>query len=308
MPPSCPASRASRASLSSARLRPRAIRGVVSLLALLLTGYLAVVGGLWVKQESLLFHPDVLPADHRFNLPPDVHEASVDVPGARLNALHLRLPKPDGVVFYLHGNGGSLDSWFVNHAFYRDLNVDLFMIDYRGYGKSTGRNTDEAQMMADVQAAWRSIAPLYEGKPLVVFGRSLGTGLAATFTASLPPAQQPALLVLVSPYLSMRALTAELYPYVPSSLLRYPLHTDRALQALAGGRTRMLLLHGDNDALIPYAHSEALARLVPTATLRRVEGAGHGDISGFETYLKAVHDAIEATVRTHPLSTPQAPS
>jgi pimeloyl-ACP methyl ester carboxylesterase len=269
----------------------------MTIVALLLTGYLAMLGGLWWKQESLLFHPEPLAADHRFKQPADVHETFVDVPGARLHALHLRLPKPDGVVFYLHGNGGNLDSWFANSAFYRDLNVDLFMIDYRGYGKSTGRNADEAQLMADASAAWQSIAPMYAGRPVVFIGRSLGTGLVAKLAASLPPAQRPDLLVLISPYLSVQAMTAEMYPYVPSALLRYPLRTDEALLSLAPGHPRVLLLHGDRDGLIPYANSEALARLVPTATLTRIEGAGHGDISRFESYLRAVRQAIEATVR-----------
>ena len=73
----------------------------------------------------------------------------VAVPGAKLNALHLhlhlhlrlplrlRLPKPDGVVFFLHGKAGSLTSWFLNVDFYRRLNFDPYIIDFRGYGKSS---------------------------------------------------------------------------------------------------------------------------------------------------------------------------
>jgi len=273
-------------------------RGVATLMGLLLAAYLAVAGSLWWKQERLLFQPEVLPADHRFKVPDDVREVFIDVPGARLHALHMRLPKPDGVVFYLHGNGGSLDSWFAVHQFYRELNVDLFMIDYRGYGKSTGRNTHEAQLMADVGAAWRTIAPQYEGKPVVFFGRSLGSGLAAKLAASLPDADKPDLLVLVSPYVSLKAMAAEMMPLLPTSvLLRYPLRTDEALARLAGTRTRMLLLHGDRDALIPYLNSELLARAVPSARLLRIEGAGHGDISGHEDYLNAVGQAITSAVR-----------
>ena len=94
-------------------------------------------------------------------------------------ALHLRLPAPKGVVFFLHGNGGSLESWFINPEFYRRANYDLFMIDYRGYGKSTGQIESEAQLRADVRAAWATVAPQYAGRKVVFYGRSLGTGLAA---------------------------------------------------------------------------------------------------------------------------------
>ncbi|MFT3858665.1 MAG: alpha/beta fold hydrolase [Aquabacterium sp.] len=289
-----------RAGLSAHRSR-----GAATLLALLLGGYLAVLAGLWWKQESLLFQPDVLPVDHRFDVPADVRELFIDVPGGRLNALHMRLPHPAGVVFYLHGNGGSLQSWFVRtHDFYRALNVDLYMIDYRGYGKSTGVNTDEAQLMADVQAAWQQVAASYEGRPVIFLGRSLGTGLAAKLAADLPEARRPDLLILVSPYVSMKQQAADMYPYVPSSLLRYPLHTDEALRRLDGGHTRILLLHGDRDTLIPYPHSEALHALAPASSLVRISGAGHGDISVFPTYQLAVQQAIREVTQAASATSP----
>lgn len=266
---------------------------------------------LWWGQERLLFHPTPLPADHRFGLPADVHETTVDVPGARLHALHLRLPQPDGMVFYLHGNAGNLASWFVNLDFWRGLNVDLFMVDYRGFGKSTGRIGSQAELLADVQAAWQAVAPAYAGRPVVLAGRSLGTGLAAHLaadlaadpaagqTASQPPAQRPAALLLVSPYTSLQALAAQHYPLVPGALLRYPLRTDAALQALAaapGPTPALVLLHGAQDALIPPAHSDRLAALLPGARAQRFDGAGHGDLQDFEPYLAAVRGAVRAAV------------
>ena len=93
------------------------IRRMLWLLAVLGVAYAAVLAALWFGQERLLYFPQTLPATHHFAVDADVHEAWIEVPGARLNALHLRLPQPDGVVFFLHGNGGSLDNWFVNAAF-----------------------------------------------------------------------------------------------------------------------------------------------------------------------------------------------
>ena len=202
-----------------------------------------------------------------------------------MNALHLRLPKPDGVVFFLHGNAGNLQSWFVNSDFYRRANFDLFMIDYRGYGKSTGRIESQAQLEADARAAWASIAQSYAGKRRVIFGRSLGTGLAAGLAAEL----QPDLTVLVSPYSSMVALATEQYRWVPQALLRYPLRTDEVLPRI---KTPLLLLHGQDDALIAPAHSQRLKQLAPHAQLLIVAGAGHGDVHKFSAYLKALHAAI----------------
>ncbi len=143
------------------------------LAALVAALYAALVALLWWGQEKLLFFPSPLPAGHRFDQAADVHERFIDVDGARLSALHLQLPAPRAVVFYLHGNAGNLDSWFVNADFWRQANVDLFMIDYRGYGKSSGRITSQAQLESDVRAAWASVALRCAGKPLVRFGRSL---------------------------------------------------------------------------------------------------------------------------------------
>jgi len=257
--------------------------GVAGLLALLYAGALAAA---YWRQEALLFHPDVLPAQHAFDLP-DVTEVRIDVDGAVLSALHLKLPRPKGVVFFLHGNAGCLESWFVNAGFYRRANFDLFMIDYRGYGKSSGRIESEAQLHADVARAWQQVAPQYAGMRRVIYGRSLGSDLAAALAAR----EHPDLTILASPYWSMADLARLHYPLLPAALLRYPLETFREVARIDGP---LLLLHGDQDALIPLAHAERLQALNPRATLVSVPGAGHGDLQEFPVYTAAVAAALDA--------------
>ena len=261
------------------------VLAIVVVFALLGALYAALLAALWFGQERLLFYPQALPATHRFAVDADVQEAWVEVPGARLNALHLRLPQPDGVVFFLHGNAGSLDNWFVNAAFYRAANLDLFMLDYRGYGKSSGRIESQAQLEADVRAAWAAVAPRYAGLRRVIYGRSLGTGLAASLAAEV----QPELTVLVSPFESMTALAGEIYPWVPSALLRYPLRTD---QALARVRGPVWMAHGERDDVIPPQHAERLLTRAAQAQLLRVDGAGHNDIHEFEPYLTGLRSVL----------------
>src|SRR5204863_7771716 len=139
------------------------LRAAAALVALIVLATAAAFALLWAKQESLLFRPDPLPADYKLATEADIHELTVDVPGAKLSVLQLQLPNPKGVVFYLHGNAGNLAGWFSNAAFYREANFDLVMPDYRGYGKSTGRIESEAQLMADVLAVWKQVAPRYAG-------------------------------------------------------------------------------------------------------------------------------------------------
>src|SRR5688500_2062025 len=249
--------------------------------------YALLIVLLWWQQERLLFLPQALPAQHAYRLGADVHETFVDVPGARLNALHLKLPAPRGVVFYLHGNAENLEGWFVDLDVYRRANFDMFMIDYRGYGKSGGRIESEAQLHADVRAAWDAVAPMYAGQRRVLLRCSLGSGLAAHPAAQV----QPALTVLVSPYSSMRALAAEHYWWVPSWVLRYPLASDRAIASL---RTPLLLLHGERDDLIGPHHAEALHRVQPQARLHIVSGTGHNDLQSSDSYRTLLGAALDA--------------
>jgi pimeloyl-ACP methyl ester carboxylesterase len=249
--------------------------------AIALAVYAAVLGWIYVRQESLLFYPAPLPPDYAFAIPADVHEVRIDVDGASLSALHLRLPDPKGVVFFLHGNAGNLASWFAGSTFYRQANYDLFMVDYRGYGKSSGRIRSERELRDDVRKAWDVVAPLYAGKRIVIYGRSLGTALAARLAADV----QPDLTVLVSPFWAAEDLARIHFPWVPTALLRYPLETNVDLRAV---RTPVLLVHGERDALIPVDNSERLLAITPNGTLLRIRGAGHNDVQEFGDYLDAL--------------------
>jgi len=160
------------------------------------------------------------------------------------------------------------------------------MLDYRGYGKSSGHLEDEAQLHDDVLRAWQQVAPEYEGLQHVIFGRSLGTGLA-TYLATQVPTD---LLLLVSPYTSIEVMAKAHYPWVPGAVLRYPLHTDQWLPKV---KAKVVIFHGERDTLIPIEHAERLKALKPQALLLRFPQAGHGDIH----QLPAYNDALMAQLQ-----------
>jgi uncharacterized protein len=252
--------------------------------------YTAAIGWLWLRQERLLFEPTRLAPHHVLSTDPDVHESTIEVPGAELSAVHLRLPQPRGVVFFLHGNSGNITDCLAELDAFRQVNFDVVMFDYRGYGKSTGCIESEEQLCADVRTVWERFAPMYEGKRVVISGQSLGTGLAAGLAADLCAVGRiPDLTLLVSPYSSMRTLADELYPWVPRQVLRYPLHTLDHAPRLRGP---LMLIHGDKDELIGIHHSEALRTAMPQAQLLRVEGAGHSDLHKFPTFRQALAGAL----------------
>jgi len=263
------------------------VQMLLGLLAAAGIGALLALVWLYFHQERSLFEGEPLPAGHRFSMQgPDVEEVSVPVPGATLSALHLKLPRPKGLVFYLHGNAGNLERWFANVDFYRQAGWDLFMVDYRGYGKSTSRIRSEAELRGDVRTCWDFIAPRYAGQPRVIAGRSLGTGLATGLAAVV----QPALTILISPYRSMRAVVSGHFPYVPQRLLRYPLLSEADLPRIDGP---VLLLHGTLDELIPHSHSEALLPKARRGRLELIEGATHNDLQEHGPYLAALRSALD---------------
>jgi uncharacterized protein len=247
--------------------------------------YAALLALLYFGQERLLFMPDTLPTGYVF-AKPGVAEVSVPVAGATLHALHFSHPGAKGLVFYLHGNAGNVDTWLTNTDFYQRAGFDVFMLDYRGYGKSSGKIQSEAQLHADVRAAYDAIAPRYSGKRIVIFGRSLGTALAAKLAGEV----QPALTVLVSPYSSMVHMAREQYPLAPAALLRYPLDTQAFLTRM---NSPVLILHGQADKLIPITHAERLAQARSNVRLVRVPAAGHNDIHQFPAYLEPLAQALK---------------
>jgi uncharacterized protein len=276
---------AAAAAASGGSARARHLLALIALPAVGAAAYTAALAWLWFHQERLLFEPTCLAADQPVSIEPGVREFMVDVPGARLS-----LPDPRGVVFYLHGNSGNLQKWFVGLDAFREMNFDVVMMDYRGYGKSTGRIESEVQLRADVRAAWNAVAADYAGRRIVISGQSLGTALAAGLSAELcATGCVPDLTLLISPYSSMRALADELYPWVPAGILRYPLSTvDHACQVTGP----VMLVHGDRDELIGLHHSEVIRKALPGCQLLCVAGAGHGDVHQFPSFKEGLAAAL----------------
>jgi uncharacterized protein len=258
--------------------------GIVAALAAL--AYAGALGALYFNQERLIFPATTLPADYQFRFDQRFEEIKVAVPGGALDALLFRQPDPRGLVFYLHGNGGDLTTWTTGLDFYRRINYDLFIFDYRGYGKSTGHIDGEAQLHADVRAAWDAIAPRYRNLPIVIFGRSLGTALAAQLATQV----DPALLVLVTPFASLAAAGKRQYPFAPEFLVKYPLRTDEVIGTV---RSPVLLVAGTQDQLTPLADSEQLKSLARSPVeLFVVDGAGHNNIHQFPAYIDGLAERL----------------
>jgi len=249
---------------------------LIILLSIAVLLYVAVCGFLYFKQESLLFYPEKLPADYQFSFPGQYREYPITAPdGTQLSGLLFTTPSPKGLVFFLHGNGGSLAGWGGVAATYTRLGYDVFLLDYRGYGKSQGSVSSQAQLFGDVEAAYNQLKSAYSENKIVIVGYSVGTGPAAWLAAR----HQPHQLLLHAPYYSMAdmaAHTIRLWPVLPGWLLRYPLATNEYVPRVSAP---VVLFHGDRDEVIPYQSSVRLrALLKPGDQLITIRGGGHNGL------------------------------
>ena len=253
---------------------------------------LAIIAGLsvlaYLFQERFLFKPEKLREDFVFKYDAPFQEYFFDVaPGVRINGLHFFRDNPKGLVLYFHGNSRSIKGW-AKYAkdFYR-FNYDVVLVDYRGFGKSTGKR-NESDMLTDMQFVYDRLKEKYQEDHLIVYGRSLGSGFATKLAAD----NQPRYLILDAPYQNFIKVIERFLPILPVRwVLRFHLRTDRWLKNV---RCHTYILHGTKDRIIPIQHSEALQRIDPNRiTLIRIEGGGHNNLPLFDKYHNFIRDILK---------------
>lgn len=238
-------------------------------------------------QEKLIFFPEKLDKDYKFVFPQRFEEITIQADDHEiLHGLLFKSKNAKGLIFYLHGNAGSLAGWGGVAEVYTDLQYDVFLLDYRGYGKSDGRIESENELFKDVQSAYSQMLKYYEEKNIIILGYSIGTGLAAKTAAE----NSAKMLILQSPYYSLTDIVKHAVPIIPPFLLRYKLKT---FEYLKDCKMPVVLIHGDKDEVIPYNQSLKLKPLLKTndvfITLR---GQAHNGMTENPDYIKEIQKIL----------------
>ncbi len=249
--------------------------------------YLVSLSLLYFNQEKLIFFPDVLPQDFVFKFDNSFEEKFIETPdGKILNGLLFKADSSRGVIFYLHGNSGAVNFWGFISEIYDDLNYDIFILDYRGYGKSQGKIENEKQLYADVQLAYSMIAKEYNENQIIIIGQSLGTGPASLLAGQNNPKQ----LILISPYYSVSDLVSHNYKIVPSFLIKYKFPTNEFIKDI---KSPIVILHGNKDKTIYVDSSKKLIKLCkPSDKLFIIDNLGHNGIYDNFEFLKLLKENI----------------
>lgn len=257
------------------------------LLLYIIGAMVLLLAAAYFLQEKFIFRPEKLPADFIYHYDIPFKELFFDIePGVRINGLHFYRPKPAGLILYFHGNTRSIKGW-AKYAqdFYR-YNYDVVLVDYRGFGKSTGKRS-EREMLSDMQFVYDTLAIQYPEQHLIVYGRSIGSGFAAKVASD----NNPRYLLLDSPYYNFRNVVERFIPILPVRyVLRYHLRTDKWILKV---HCHTYIIHGTKDRLIPIAQSEKLQQLNPQKiTLIRIQGGRHNNLPSFPEYHNFIRDIL----------------
>lgn len=252
---------------------------LISILTTILIVYLVACSLFYFLQDFFFFRPEKLPQNFQFKYPfpfDEVHFEMED--GGHINGISFEVPNSLGVVYYLKGNSKSVKGWGKFAKDFVGKGYDFFMVDYRGFGKSKGKRTEQL-LYDDAQHIYNYLRKKYGEDKIVVIGRSFGSGIAARVASW----NNPKMLILDSPYYSFKKLIQKWGFWIPLKwLLRYKIKTNQFLQSAS---FPIHIIHGNRDFTIPYKHSEMLKNEhSDKITLHKVEGGHHNDLPEFSEF------------------------
>ena len=241
--------------------------------------YLLICLLLYFFQDRLIFFPQKLAVDHTFHFDGDFEEKFFQVDNKTMvHALYFFSKNPKGVILYFHGNAGALDDWGEVADDFVKLDYDVLISDFRGFGKSTGIMS-EANFNQDAQMLYDFLLEKYDPAQIVIYGRSLGTGVAVDLAAG-NKAQQ---LILETPFANFADLAQSRFKVFPvKALLKFSFANKDKIGKVD---YPIHIFHGTNDEVIPYNHAKELQSVLkPASTFTTIEFGSHNNISTFQEY------------------------
>lgn len=242
---------------------------------------------MYFMQEKILFHPKKLDSNYVFHFKQKFEELNIPAEdGKKINGLLLKCDSAKGLVFYLHGNVGALDTWGEIGEKYAAVNYDIFILDYRSFGKSEGEITSEKQFYSDVQLAYNELKKRYTENKIIIVGYSIGTGPAAMLASQ----NNPKLLILQAPYYNIVDMMHHTYPFIPDFLLKYKFKT---CDFIPKTKAPVLVFHGTDDKVIYYGSSLKLKEHFKSGDrLVTLNGASHNNLGNNHQLIDEMKKAL----------------
>ncbi len=262
----------------------------IKILFLTLLGlYLALGLLIYLLQERLIFLPEDLPNDYNYSFDANFDEHFVTMEdGAIINALHFTQESSRGLIVYFHGNAGNLARWGEIVYPFVELGYEVFIMDYRGYGKSSGER-NQKRLLSDADAVYKYALQLESEENIVLFGRSIGSA----FASYLAGKNQPKMVILETPFFSLKDVARDVIPIYPTKfLLRYNFKNHKSLE---GCKSPVYIFHGTDDEVVDYTSGKKLYESLDTkrAEMHTIDGGHHNDLSSFPSYWEAMKKVLK---------------
>lgn len=243
---------------------------------------------LYFFQEKLIFLPSQLPDDYNFSFALPHEEFNLETEdGAVLNGLHFKNLNAKGILVYFHGNAGDLSRWGEIALYFVEKQYDVIIMDYRTYGKSTGKLSPQA-VFDDAQLFYEYALEQYDENSITLYGRSLGTGIATKIAATNNPKQ----LVLETPFYSLLDVAQSMFPILPVSLfLKYTFPSFEFIQEV---RCPVTILHGTIDSVVPYESGKKLYDAIPhdRKSFFTIDEGDHNNLISFPQYHEGIKEVL----------------
>ncbi len=233
---------------------------------------------LYYLQDKLLFHPQALPAGSSYHFNQPFTEANIELDAnTSINMVQFTVPDSlrKGIVLYFHGNRENINHYAGFASNFTRNHYEVWMPDYPGFGKSTGKFSEEVLYEMALQV-YKLARTKYKPEQIIIYGKSLGTGIAAEL-ASVRDCRQ---LILETPHYSFTSLMriiCWMYPVDMLSHYKMPIHTY-----LSKVTALITIFHGTADGVIPYFNAQRLKPVLKsTDEFVTIEGGSHNDLNGF---------------------------
>ncbi len=251
--------------------------GILKWVALCYGGLLAL---LYFGQGYLIFAPWAVaaPSFDGHPLRPAFEQAQAQTQdGLDLAFWHAAPQEGKPVIVFFHGNAIHALQGIQRAAFFHQAGYGFVMAEYRGYGGNKGRPTEQG-LYQDARAVINKVKVLYPDAPLVMYGESIGTGVAVQMATEFPAEFPAAAVVLEAPYTSITDVGRAQYPIFPVALLlRHKFESDTKITEIHNAP--LLIIHGTRDTIVPYRLGRGLyERAAEPKFFLEVDGAGHNDL------------------------------
>lgn len=254
-------------------------KAMIILAVVLIILYLIILLFFYHKQEALLFHPSKTAQDFQYKYPTAFEEKFYETPNqGKIHTLYFKAENPKGVILYFHGNAGNLEDWGWVYQNFVKLNYDIEIIDYRTFGKSTGK-LSEKNFHTDAKFIFNKLKENYKEENIVIYGRSIGTGIATKLASET----KSKILILETPYFNIADLVNSIVPFIPAKLLlKYQFESNKFITKV---NAPIYILHGTTDEVIPFKNGQKLFNLVKDkAEFISFENGTHSNLGTFSEF------------------------